>query len=191
MVFLTPTCVVLIETEMRTPLFSIIGWTELLLDMNLTEKQEEIVNTITFCSRHMLGIINQVLDYSKIENKKLKIESIPFHVADVISKTGILTSISTHAPVDSFACSVKEGVCLERDLDEETLSTIVKVANAFLMLNVLKGDPHKLTQCLTNVISNALKFTKQGKVSVSCKTKVSRNLRKAWVKLSGMSCLKR
>lgn len=137
---------------MRTPLFSILGWTELLLDMDLNEKQAEMVKTISFCSQHMLGtflnqtnsqqpnqpntltltlthqpqqtnklsarsqtykltnqqthnkhdwqnyhhrstykfkgIINQVLDYSKIENNKVEIESIHFNVAEVIGKTG-------------------------------------------------------------------------------------------------------
>jgi two-component system, sensor histidine kinase and response regulator len=127
--------------EIRTPLNGVIGMTEIALDTDLTAEQREIITTVYRESENLLGLINDILDFSKLESHRLEIENIPFDLKV------LMEDISC-----SFAVMAKK----------KDLELIMYVSPE--MPTRLVGDPGRLRQILTNLLSNALKFTHKGEI---------------------------
>lgn len=132
-----------ISHEIRTPLNAIIGIANLIQKTPLNEQQKEYTRILKLSSDGLLGLVNNILDFSKIEKGKVKLEEKSFAIKDFI----ILV-------VNTLEVKAKEkGVELQVDLDNNLPS-------------YLMGDPLKLNQILTNLIGNAIKFTKVGFVKL-------------------------
>ena len=130
--------------EIRTPMSGVIGMTGLLLETTLTDRQRHYAERIRSSGEILLGVINDVLDFSKLEAGKVPIEKIPFSLCDVIDK---------EVSIFSFLAAEK-GV---------NLSTAIDPALPAVVL----GDPRRLTQVLNNLMNNAVKFTEKGEISLS------------------------
>ena len=122
--------------EIRTPLNGIIGFTKELKETRLSEEQEEIVNIIEESSDNLMHIVNDILDFSKIKAGKIKLENILFD------------------PIEKFEASIDTFVAKAREKEIELKVCI----DPKIPIKIL-GDPTKITQILTNLISNAIKFT--------------------------------
>lgn len=132
--------------EIRTPLNAVVGMTSLLLDTRLSTEQKDCAQTIRASSEALLSIINDILDYSKIEVGKLELEYQPFDLR----------------------------VCIEESLDLVSSIAAEKQLNLAYMIDdsipaVIISDITRLRQVLVNLLSNATKFTKHGEVVVSVK----------------------
>ncbi len=132
--------------EIRTPLNEVIGITNLLLQGNPREDQMDYIKTLRFSGNHLLTLVNDVLDYNKMESGKIVFEQIRFNLNDFLNE--IMRSYS-------FRSKAKD---LEFDIRKE----------GNLPVNVI-GDQIRLNQILSNLLSNALKFTKQGGITVTIK----------------------
>ena len=132
--------------EIRTPLNEVIGITNLLLQGNPREDQMDYIKTLRFSGNHLLTLVNDVLDYNKMESGKIVFEQIRFNLNDFLNE--IMRSYSFRSKA--------------KDLEFE----IIKEGN--LPVNVI-GDQIRLNQILSNLLSNALKFTKQGGITVIIK----------------------
>jgi len=130
--------------EIRTPMNAVVGMTNLLLDENPREDQRKFLDTLSFSSKNLLSIVNDVLDYSKAEADKIKLEVIDFRLLHLLSN--IHRSFYNQA--------IKKGVYLKFEHDKK-------------IPEILKGDPTRLTQIINNLVSNALKFTDEGTVTVN------------------------
>jgi two-component system sensor histidine kinase BarA len=129
--------------EIRTPLNGILGFTGLLQKSELTPRQQDYLGTIEKSAESLLGIINEVLDFSKIEAGKLVLESIPFNLRDLIQDCLTILAPAAH------------------DKRLELVSLIYRDTPL-----ALQGDPLRLKQVLTNLVSNAIKFTREGTIAV-------------------------
>ena len=129
--------------EIRTPLNGIIGMTGLLLDAGLNEEQRQYAEIVRSSGESLLTIINDILDFSKIEARKLELKQADFDLrslmADLVSVMGIRARDKSLA----FTCTIAPDVP-----------------------SYLQGDPGRLRQILTNLTSNAIKFTERGEVAV-------------------------
>lgn len=132
-----------ISHEIRTPMNAIIGLSHLLIKTSLTERQKDYIHKIRQSGEHLLGIISNVLDFSKIEADKLSIESIDFEVNDVFSTVANIVSQK----------AADKGLELIFDIDPRINS-------------VLRGDSLRIGQILINFITNAVKFTDHGEVTI-------------------------
>ncbi len=130
-----------VSHELRTPLNAIIGMGDLLRSTKLSVEQEDMVYSMDNASRMMLALIEDVLDFSKIEAGKLVIENTEFDLHQLINST-----------VDIFRYQASEnGLRLVTYIDPS-------------VPYALRGDPHHLRQVLVNLLSNGIKFTKEGSV---------------------------
>ena len=127
--------------EIRTPLNGIIGFAEMLLESDLTPDQTEFARTLSESSNLLLNIVNDILDFTKLEGGKVVFERIDFELASVLEST-----------IELFAKEARrKGLELMLEYGSE-VSTIIS------------GDPLRLRQVLNNLLGNALKFTHAGEV---------------------------
>lgn len=133
--------------EIRTPMNAVIGMTNILIDEEPRKDQVENLKTLEFSANNLLNLINDILDFSKIEAGKIEIEKVEFNLRELINNLIDTLKIT----------SKKKGIKLLLDFDENQLQrTIV-------------GDPTRITQIITNLVSNAIKFTETGYVKLICK----------------------
>ena len=129
--------------EIRTPLNSVIGMSHLLIEENPREDQLSRLKTLKFSAENLLSLINDILDFNKIESGQIELEEIDFNILDLIE--GIHSVMSFKA--------VEKNIKLKRIIDQQI--------NPFLI-----GDPVRFTQIITNLVSNAIKFTNTGSVKI-------------------------
>jgi signal transduction histidine kinase/DNA-binding response OmpR family regulator len=129
--------------ELRTPLNGVLGMLDLLLDTSLTERQRWLTHTARHSGRTLLNIINDLLDFSRIEAGKLALEAVNFDVRQVVEEVRALFAES----------AARKGLLLTCRMSDE-------------IPTVLRGDPGRLRQVLINLVGNAMKFTEQGEVVV-------------------------
>lgn len=130
--------------EIRTPMNAILGLAYLLEKAHLGTDELNLVKKIRIAGRSLLGIINDILDFSKIESGRLEIEHAPFRLSDVLDNVATLMSAIEYSnKVELIMGPAPEGI------------------------EFLRGDALRLEQILVNLTSNALKFTKQGSVTIS------------------------
>lgn len=130
--------------EIRTPMNAVIGMTNLLKEEDLTDSQNEKLKLLSFSANNLLAIINDILDFNKIEANKLELEKAPFDLKELC--VNITESLKPSA--------------LDKGLEfffESNLSSFW-----------FEGDRTRLSQVLINLVNNAIKFTAQGSVVLSC-----------------------
>ncbi len=129
--------------EIRTPLNSMIGLTHVLKRRNPRLDQIEIIDTLKTSGDHLLHLVNDVLDYNKIQAKKLDLEVLSFNLIDTLKQV--------HA-------------MFTRSAEDKGLSFSVQISAS--LPTIVKGDPTRLLQILSNLVSNAIKFTTNGLVAL-------------------------
>lgn len=132
--------------EIRTPLNEVIGITNLLLQGNPREDQMDFIKTLKFSGNHLLTLVNDVLDYNKMESGKIIFEQTQFNLSDFLDE--IMRSYSFRSKAKHISFDIKKA----NDLPVEVI-----------------GDPIRLNQILSNLLSNALKFTNKGSITVFIK----------------------
>lgn len=132
--------------EIRTPLNAVIGLSELMRETKLNTHQADYLNKINQSSQLLLSVINDILDYSKIEAGKLELSPQAFYLQDIFDQLTTLFQQAAH----------KKGLGFIMDIDPQLPPT-------------LYGDDLRLMQILTNLTSNAIKFTPRGEVRLTAK----------------------
>jgi two-component system sensor histidine kinase/response regulator len=130
--------------EIRTPMNAIIGLTRLVLDDGLPAQARDFIDKAHTAAMALMGLLDDVLDYSKIEAGQLRLEQVPLHIGRVLQRV-----------LDLFAARAQQkGLVLQLDIAQGVPPWV-------------RGDPLRLGQVLNNLVGNALKFTEHGQVTVS------------------------
>ena len=134
--------------EIRTPLNGVLGMAEILQGLVKTPEKQRMVATIRQSGETLLTVLNSILDMSKIEAGKMELESVPFVLSEVLGQVEALHRVKAEEKGLELSVLVSAGADLPR-----------------------MGDPHRLTQVLNNVLSNAIKFTEAGSIrlKLSCR----------------------
>src|SRR3989442_8671008 len=132
--------------EIRTPLNAVLGMTELVLDSDLTPDQRDSLRLVRSSVEALLGIINDILDFAKIEARHLELEHIPFQLREMLGDTLKTLAVRAH----------QKGLELSLDVSPEVPEEFV-------------GDPARLRQVIVNLVGNGIKFTETGEVVVRVK----------------------
>lgn len=136
--------------EIRTPMNGIIGFTNVLLETSLSPSQADYVDTIKTSAQNLINIVNDILDFSKIEAGQLKLEAIPLDIRACIDEVVTLLGPS------AYNKNLNIHVIIEHKIPVKLI-----------------GDPLRFKQILTNLISNAIKFTEHGSVTIKAFLKVN------------------
>ncbi|MBU1978994.1 MAG: PAS domain S-box protein [Gammaproteobacteria bacterium] len=137
--------------EIRTPMNAILGLTQLVLDTELTHRQQDFLKKAHSSARSLLGILNDILDFSKIEAGHMGIEQVPFRLQESLEQVA-----------DLFGAQAEEK-------GAELLFEVAPDVPAEIL-----GDPLRLSQVLTNLVGNAVKFTERGEIRIKVEV-VERN----------------
>ncbi len=137
-----------VSHEVRTPLNAIIGMSGVLADSPLSEEQREYLEAIRSSSEGLLVIINDILDLTKMESGKLQLEQIPFSIDHVLKP--VMRGFGVKAQQKNIHLTIERDVTIP---------------------DYLKGDPTRLIQILSNLISNSIKFTNEGSVKLIIRNK--------------------
>ena len=129
--------------EIRTPINGVLGMAELLAGSRLDPKQARFADLILSSAQSLLGTINDILDFSKIEAEQLELDDTPFDLRTLVEDIGQQFAAIAHQRGLELLCHMPEGVP-----------------------SVVRGDPARLRQVLTNLVGNALKFTERGEVVI-------------------------
>jgi PAS domain S-box-containing protein len=135
-----------VSHELRTPMNGILGITSLLLGTQIDEKQKKFLDMVKQSADNLLKIINDILDYSKIESGKLSINPTQMNISHVVEETLNLHKHSIELKKLDLMVSIDENIP-----------------------GVVIGDPGRIQQVLVNLVSNAMKFTEKGTIEVQCK----------------------
>ena len=129
--------------EIRTPMNAIVGLVELCLNSQMTAKQREYLQRVETSSRSLMTIIDDILDFSKMEAGKLQLEQIPFLLEEMLEQVlAIMNQLAT-----------RKGLILKYPISNQS--------------HTVTGDPQRLRQILINLIGNAIKFTERGDITVT------------------------
>ncbi|MCP4109919.1 MAG: response regulator [Desulfobacteraceae bacterium] len=138
----------IISHELRTPMNAIIGMTDLVLMEELPPDQRKFLENVTKSANILLDIINDILEFSRMDISTTKIKSIPFYLRDIVDNSLERQIAKAHTKGLKLTCNVRE------DVPE-----------------VVIGDPERLRQIISKLVDNAVKFTDQGELAVHVRTK--------------------